>query len=415
MEKTPTPTVAQIAPELLCRERVIARAALQALPRLVAEHGLGVTLLAVGDPMTFAACPLPSMPGAITIHNYSLGITPQATVGRVEAVMEQAQSVRATGLLAVGAGSVNDIVKLAATRLEIPYVCVATAASMNGYTSATASIKTAGIKSSYAAVPPRAVLADIDVIAIAPLRLLRSGLGDTLCRSTVEADCLLSHHLLGTPYPAEGFQQLRAHETTLLSGVENFQENMHSYSKLLMCALIDTGDWMARTGSSAIASQGEHMIAHTIEMLYDDVHKALHGETIAVTTITMQQLQRKTLLGNAQVRPVLRTQAQFNDIFGVSKGRELYAMWQKKSLDEEDIAQLNLRLDSDWPAIKSSILAIMAKESLVERTFTKLGIPFAPASIGLTEERYQSALSYAYLTRDRFTFLDLAMMMGRRL
>ena len=36
--------------------------------------------------------------------------------------------------VAVGAGTLNDIVKRAAHELERPYLCVATAASMDGYT-----------------------------------------------------------------------------------------------------------------------------------------------------------------------------------------------------------------------------------------------------------------------------------------
>src|SRR5437867_1863939 len=42
--------------------------------------------------------------------------------------------------IAVGAGTINDLTKLAAHRQNRPYVCVATAASMDGYTAFGASI-----------------------------------------------------------------------------------------------------------------------------------------------------------------------------------------------------------------------------------------------------------------------------------
>src|SRR5262249_12219852 len=160
-----------------------------------------------------------------------------------------------------------------------PYIALPTAASMNGYTSATASIEEDGFKQSRQARPPKAVIVDMDVIAAAPKRLSRAGLGDALARSTVEADCRLSHHLLGTPYPKEAFDCLRDHESGLIAGAARLTEGDPGYLRLLVNALLDAGDWMAATGSSAVASQAEHMIAHTAEMLYDgELQKAFHGE-----------------------------------------------------------------------------------------------------------------------------------------
>ncbi len=49
-------------------------------------------------------------------------------------------------ILAVGAGTINDLGKYVAARLGIPYWAVPTAPSMNGYTSSIAAIKIRGVK-----------------------------------------------------------------------------------------------------------------------------------------------------------------------------------------------------------------------------------------------------------------------------
>ena len=72
--------------------------------------------------------------------------------------------------VAVGSGTLNDIVKRAAHECERPYMCVATAASMDGYTAFGASITKDGYKQTLTCPAPRAVLADLDVLTAAPPR-----------------------------------------------------------------------------------------------------------------------------------------------------------------------------------------------------------------------------------------------------
>ena len=55
-------------------------------------------------------------------------------------------------------------------------------------------------KKSVQAQGAAAVFVDLEVFAAAPPRMIRSGLGDSLCRSTAQADWLLAHRLLATGY-----------------------------------------------------------------------------------------------------------------------------------------------------------------------------------------------------------------------
>ena len=50
---------------------------------------------------------------------------------------------------------------------------------------------------------------------------------------------------------------------------------------------------MTLCGGSYPASQSEHLIAHYLDMLGQDLPLAYHGEHIAVTTITVARLQER--------------------------------------------------------------------------------------------------------------------------
>src|SRR6185437_13115511 len=75
----------------------------------------------------------------------------------------RAASTDADALIAVGAGTINDLTKCAAARDGKPYAVFATAPSMNGYTSANAAITIDGHKRSLPATLARGVFIDLAV------------------------------------------------------------------------------------------------------------------------------------------------------------------------------------------------------------------------------------------------------------
>lgn len=400
----------------LLPERILGVDALASIAAVVARHLPRGKLLLVYDDTTWEAAG--KQVQAQLAGDGLLVLCPQGTRLRAERSTAEAiiaQAADCSALLAIGSGTINDLTKYAAAQVNKPYGVVATAASMNGYTAANASLLEGGHKHSFAARPPAFVLADSGVLAASPKRLTRAGLGDTLCRSTVEADMLLSHFLLETPYPREIFDRLRRHETTLLQGSMNNGDHEAATLTTLMEALLDAGDAMTEHGSSAVASQSEHMIAHTLEMKYgNELHHVLHGELIAITSVTMSQLQQRMLLGTPQVKPLPCVTEQFGLLFGNQQATSLVAGYQTKLLDVDRAAHINARLAVHWPEIRTALQTIMTPSNTLERALIQSGVRTKPMQIGLAEERYRFATSYAHLTRDRFTFLDLAAMNGKR-
>ncbi len=109
----------------------------------------------------------------------------------VETLEHALASTRAIPV-AVGSGTINDLVKLVAHRLGRPYMVVATAASVDGYTSFGASITYRGSKQTFECPAPLVVLADLDVIAHAPPEMNASGYADLLAKGAAGADWILA-------------------------------------------------------------------------------------------------------------------------------------------------------------------------------------------------------------------------------
>lgn len=400
-------------------ERIVEADALQAVPDLLSQGPFGKHVLLVCDDATWVAAgqKLQTILQASGYHvvPHSLGRTVQASLKYIEPILAITNEQGIDAMIAVGSGTINDITKYAAYQFGQPYLCVATAASMNGYSSATASLLDGTVKHSYVCRNPYAVVADLQIIANAPRRLARAGVGDTLCRSTVAADRYISHAVLGTPFERAIFEQLRTHEPWLMQNMALLRDGSMEYMRHLMHALLDAGDAMTSTQSSVVASQGEHMIAHTLEMMYGkELREVLHGEMIAVTTTTMAHLQHKILLSQPTLRHHPREEAQFTRLFGKHAAPELAQRYEKKILREAEITALDAQFQRHWPDIKVELLSMIVPANGIERAFKEAGIATTAKALGLMEERYNSAVTYAYMTRERFTFLDLAAMNARR-
>lgn len=376
--------------------------------RLDADHLAIVFDTNTYDVLAHALCE--ALKGHYKLTPISLGKKPAPLVDTAMRLRQQAASCDA--IIAVGSGTINDICKYAATRAEIPYIVCATAPSMNGYMSATASLMVGRRKYSLACQPPRAVYADIDILCRAPRRLIRAGLGDVLCRSTVQVDWLLSHLLLGTDYDATLFNRICALETEMLPQTRQISDKDPTFIRMLMKMLNVSGAAMADYGSSAPASQGEHLIAHAYEYFYgsDSGPESFHGEQISVTSLTMVRMQEKMLLRRPTIKPTVETAERFNKLFGREEGDPMYHAYQRKAISPKRAEELNDRLETEWKGIKATIEAVRVPATKLENALKAANCPLTPADIQWHPNRYEHAVTQAYLIRDRFTFLDLASM-----
>ena len=97
--------------------------------------------------------------------------------------------------VSVGSGVINDLVKYAAFKQGRRYLTVATAASMDGYTSAGAPLAHGGFKMTIPTRAPVAMIADLDVISAAPAEMNGWGYGDLAGKVPAGGDWLLANTL----------------------------------------------------------------------------------------------------------------------------------------------------------------------------------------------------------------------------
>jgi len=314
---------------------------------------------------------------------------------------------QADAFIAVGSGTINDLCKQAAACSGKPYAVFATAPSMNGYTSKTASIEVDGLKRTLPARAPEGVFMDLGVLAAAPAPLIRAGVGDTLCRATAQADWLLAHLVRGEDYQELPFELLAEEEAALLAAPEALLGGHPPAVACLARALILAGLGMSYCGGSFSTSQGEHLISHYLELR--GAAEGLHGERIGVTTITMARLQARLLAREAlEVFPCGLTEADFLQRYGPDLGPERWREFVPKRLDEAGAAALNRRLSHEWAEMRERLAAVVLPPELIHAALARLGAPTEPRELGWRPGAYAEAVRHAAEIRNRYTFLDLA-------
>jgi glycerol-1-phosphate dehydrogenase [NAD(P)+] len=316
----------------------------------------------------------------------------------------------AGSLIAVGSGTINDLCKYTAARDGKPYAVFASAPSMNGYTSANAAITEHGHKKSLPAKTARGAFFDLEVLARAPERLIRAGLGDSVCRPTAQADWLLSHLLFGRSYRRAPFDLLAPYEDELISRSGSLVEGGIEAVELLCRTLVMSGFGMTIAGSSNPASQGEHLISHYVDMVGPgDLPDSYHGEQIGVAALTVARLQEKILSRESlRVRPSRLKERDFTARYGEETGRSCWREFKAKRLDEEGAEALNRKLASDWGEIRRRIEAVTRPAEEIRAALERAGCPTHPEDLGWPPELYREAVLHCREIRNRYTFFDLA-------
>jgi glycerol-1-phosphate dehydrogenase [NAD(P)+] len=281
---------------------------------------------------------------------------------------------------------------------------------MNGYTSVNAAITVDGLKKSLPAVAAKGVFLDLEVLSQAPPRMIRSGLGDSLCRSTAQADWLLAHLLRDGPYREAPYALLAEDEAALFANAEGLMAGDLEAMRRLARTLTVSGFGMTICGGSYPASQGEHLISHYADMMAPaDWPESFHGEQIGVTTLTMARVQARLLAGGPpRLRPTAVTEADVIGHFGDELGRACWREFSRKRLDGTSADALNARLEERWEDIRARIGAIATPVSILESALLRAGAPTTPEDLNWPCGFYRDAVRHAREIRDRYTFLDLA-------
>jgi glycerol-1-phosphate dehydrogenase [NAD(P)+] len=378
---------------------------------LVAGLGLGRRLAVVSDETThevLGARVERALAAIAAVDRLILPGRPHADLATVEVVRQATRG--ADALIAVGSGTLNDLAKYAAARDGKPYAVFPTAPSMNGYTAVNATITVEGLKTSRPGVAARGVFMDLGVLAAAPPRLIRAGLGDSLCRPTAQADWLLAHLLRGDPYREAPFALLAEDEPGLLAEPEALLRGDLAAMARLARTLVLSGFGMTLCGGSQPASQGEHLVSHYVDLRGSPAWpEAFHGEQVGVATLTMARLQARVLAGGPpRLGPTRPDEALLVRHFGSALGAACWREFSRKRLDQAAADAFTERLARHWDDWRGRLAAVTRPAQVLADVLRRAGAPACPDDLGWPRPVYQEAVRHARLLRDRLTFLDLA-------
>ncbi|MDF6042435.1 iron-containing alcohol dehydrogenase family protein [Streptomyces sp. JH14] len=188
---------------------------------------------------------------------------------------EAMKSGRYDAVVGLGGGKIIDCAKFAAARIGLPLVAVATNLSHDGLCSPVATLDNDAGRGSYGVPNPIAVLIDLDVIREAPVRFVRSGIGDALSNISAVADWELAHQVKGEDIDGLAAAMARQAGEAVLRHPGGIGDD--SFLQVLAEGLVTTGIAMSVAGDSRPASGACHEINHAFDLLHPE-RAASHGE-----------------------------------------------------------------------------------------------------------------------------------------
>ena len=177
-------------------------------------------------------------------------------------------------VVGIGGGRTLDVAKYVASLVALPMVAVATNLAHDGIASPVASLEYDGRKGSYGVHIPMAVFVDLDFVRRAPVRMVRSGVGDAVSNLSALADWRLAAEERGELVDGLASAFARAAAEALLLRLDSVDSD--AFLTTLSEALVLSGLAMAAAGSSRPCSGGDHEILHAVDTLYPGT--ANHGE-----------------------------------------------------------------------------------------------------------------------------------------
>ena len=413
------------------RALVVGRGVVRETARVFAQHFPGHQAVVVADQNTL---PVAGQPVLAALRAAGLAVVEPFVftdpglyaefrfVAQLEAALRRHEAIP----IAVGSGTINDLVKLAAHRTGRPsYLCVATAASMDGYTAFGASITFEGAKQTFNCPAPRAVVADLDIIRRAPPAMTAAGYADLLAKVPAGADWILADALGVEPIDPRAWAIVQGGLRAALADPAGARAGRTSAIAPLVEGLMLGGFAMQWAQSSRPASGAEHQFSHLWDMEHH-THEGVapsHGFKVGIATLAVTALYEELLRRGIDDLDPLRRGANWPDAAATeARVRRMFASddftgraveeTKAKQVTPAELCRQLQRLQTVWPELKTRLAAQLVPSAELKRRLQLVGAPTAPEEIGISRLRLRNSFLRAYYIRRRFTVLDLAVRTG---
>ena len=360
-----------------------------------------------------------------------------ATYDKVEEVREAIGARLPAVPVAVGSGTVNDLVKRASEETGVRYLVVGTAASMDGYTSYGASITKDGMKQTLPCRAPLGALVDSQISAEAPRAMTASGYADLLAKVPAGADWLLADAIAAALPEMERHGCERIHPLAWrcvqgplrasLANPAGVATGDEGEIRKLSEGLIMSAFAMQASGTSRPASGTEHQVSHYWDMedLCFEGKPVSHGFKVGVGTListaTIEFLLEQDLTAldvEAAVAKWPKTfdelAATFPSVYGDRPDhirRATDEMAKKYSTPDELRRELTF-VQSAWPEISKKMREQILPFAEVRAMLKAVGAPYEPEMIGVSRAKLRETYRGVPYMRARYFSLDLVARLG---
>lgn len=332
--------------------------------------GYTLSVLLKSKDLNYSACLIkPDDNGDVTANEVSL----------VQAMIETPKETDV--FLAIGSGTIHDITRFCSDKMNIPFISIPTAPSVDGFNSMGAPLIIRGVKKTFQAVAPIAIFADLSVLKEAPRKMIAAGFGDMLGKATSLSDWRFGHLVAEEPFCPFVASLTKDALESCIEHVDTIAEGNEAGVLVLMEALIQSGLAMLIMGHSHSASGGEHHISHYWEMnfIQNGKPQVLHGAKVGVSTPFIAQLYRK----------------EFASILNDSK--------QLKTIQNrhDTIARKLIQYKDELQTLVHSMIDPENLRTMMD----KVGGASTPSQLGIDSNLLEESIALAHHVRDRFTVL----------
>ena len=311
-------------------------------------------------------------------------------------------------IIGIGSGVMQDLCKYVSFFSGVPYFVIATAPSMDGYTSDGAAMIMGGMKVTYACGLPSVILADTEVLKDAPFNMIQAGYGDIVGKYSALNDWKLSKAVNDEYFCQKIYDMTMDSLQRTLSVAEGLVRRDEESVKILMEALIFVGIAMKFAGTSRPASGSEHHLSHYFEIVGIERNEPYfpHGIDVAFSTIVMAGI-REEILGKAFPDKLFRQpreeyEAEIKRVYG-SSAEGCIALQDKVG----NYAKNRLPVYLEKEAEIRQILAEMPSAEEITRMLGAVGYDIADFYNLYDAQKLKDAIPYAKELKDRYTVLWL--------
>ena len=324
-------------------------------------------------------------------------------------------------LVSVGSGVINDLCKLASHHHAQSYLCVPTAASVDGYSSFGASITYQSAKQTFNCPAPVAIVADLDVIAAAPKEMTAAGYADLAAKIPAGGEWMIADFVGSEAIIPDAWHILQDYIDDFLADPDAVAAGDPQAIADLFEGLTLSGFAMQAARSSRPASCCDHLFSHFLDMSGHRFNGKLqsHGFQVAIGTLAMcaafdelfkQDLSQLDVEACLAAWPTLESeQDRALELFKDTAAPKLgYESITSKYEDKEKIREDLERLVATWPEFKAKLQGQVYSFAKMQDMFRRAGAPYEAEHIGVKREQIRDMFPIVQLMRYRYNLLDLA-------